>query len=65
MRFDNFSLLKQNFNKSMLQMRQEKSKKYKIEGVRVGGHTVYEKYMRERDGRADRRSKKGGRKDGE
>jgi hypothetical protein len=39
-------------------MRQEKSKKLKTEEVRVGGHTVY---MRKKDGRADRRSKKGGR----
>jgi len=47
-----FPLLKLNFNNSVIQMRKEKSKKCKIEGVRVGRHT------------ADRRSKKEGREGG-
>ncbi len=46
--FDNFSLLKLNFNNSVIQMRQEKSKKYKIEGVRVRGHNIQVREIHER-----------------
>jgi hypothetical protein len=40
-------------------MRQENIKKYKWRSESRRTYSIYEKYMREKDGKADRRRKKG------